>query len=47
MDWKKVVMSITNPKIGVIQKLILNPGIPICSISSDAPKDNKIVPGKS
>lgn len=25
IDWKKVVASITNPRIGVMQKLILNP----------------------
>lgn len=47
IDWKKVVASITNPRIGVMQKLILNPEAPIFSISSDAPKASRIALGKN
>ena len=47
IDWKNVVASITNPKIGVIQKFVLNPTIPNCSISSVAPNANRIDFGKS
>lgn len=47
IDWKKVVASITNPKMGVMQKLILNPEAPIFSISSDAPKASRIALGKN
>ena len=45
MDWKKVVASITNPKAGVMQKLIRRPVIPIRNISSVPPKAAKICLG--
>ena len=47
MDWKKVVTSMTKPRIGVMQKLVRRPITPISSISSVAPKAMRIASGKN
>ena len=45
-DWKNVVTSITNPKIGVMQKLRRSPIIPISNIVSVPPNAIRICFGK-
>ena len=47
MDWKKVVTSMTKPKMGVMQKLARSPGTPIAIISSEAPKAARMASGKT
>ena len=47
MDWKKVVTSMTKPRIGVIQKLARSPGTPMASISSVAPKAARMASGNT
>ena len=46
-DWKNVVANITNPRMGVMQKLSLSAVTPIWSISSEAPKSISIYLGRS